>query len=115
MDGSADRADQQHSSTLGGKLAVLQPTSRDDSGVRRFSLKDGAVAVGTKSGRRIRRVRRLGRRYATASHAVLRIMHAWIWPVLTRDVGPVKGVTESGLRHAGAVILAKGVPPARSH
>ncbi|MBT2523852.1 universal stress protein [Arthrobacter sp. ISL-28] len=51
--------------------------------------------------------------YAAASHAALRIIHAWIWPLFTRDVAPVKGVAESGLRHAAEVILFEGVELAR--
>jgi nucleotide-binding universal stress UspA family protein len=47
--------------------------------------------------------------YAAASHAMLRIVHAWIWPLFTRDVGPVKGVADSGLRHSAEAILAEGV------
>jgi nucleotide-binding universal stress UspA family protein len=43
----------------------------------------------------------------------LRIIHAWIWPLFTHDVGPVKGVADSGLRHAAEVILSEGVEIAR--
>lgn len=51
----------------------------------------------------------LGGDYAVASQAVLRIIHAWIWPLFTHDVAPVKGVADSGLRHAAEEILAEGV------
>lgn len=51
--------------------------------------------------------------YALASQAVLRIIHAWIWPMFTHDVGPVKGVADSGLRHAAEAILSEGVEVAR--
>ncbi|APX00546.1 universal stress protein [Arthrobacter sp. QXT-31] len=46
--------------------------------------------------------------YATAARTGLRIIHAWIWPLFTQDVGPVKGVADSGLRHAAEVILDEG-------
>lgn len=51
--------------------------------------------------------------YATASHAVLRIVHAWIWPMFTHNVGPIKGVANSGLRRAAEDLLAEGEELAR--
>lgn len=51
--------------------------------------------------------------YAQASQAAVRIIHAWIWPLFTHDVGPVKGVADSGLRHAAEEILSEGVELAR--
>ncbi|UZX01315.1 universal stress protein [Arthrobacter sp. CDRTa11] len=51
--------------------------------------------------------------YAAASQAVLRIIHAWIWPMFTHHVGPVKGVADSGLRRAAEDLLAEGVELAR--
>lgn len=44
---------------------------------------------------------------------MLRIIHAWFWPMFTHDMGPVKGVGDSGLRHAAEVILTEGVELAR--
>jgi nucleotide-binding universal stress UspA family protein len=46
--------------------------------------------------------------FATASGARLRVVHAWIWPLFTQDVGPVEGVADSGLRHAAEVIVKEG-------
>ncbi len=51
--------------------------------------------------------------YAAASGAALRIVHAWIWPLFTQDLGPVKGVEGSGLRHAAEMILSEGAGLAR--
>jgi nucleotide-binding universal stress UspA family protein len=51
--------------------------------------------------------------YAGVSRAAVRIIHAWIWPLFTHDVGPVKGVADSGLRHAAEDILSEGVELAR--
>jgi nucleotide-binding universal stress UspA family protein len=42
------------------------------------------------------------------------VVHAWIWPVFTKKLGPVKGVEGSGLRHAAEVVLAEGVELARA-
>lgn len=48
--------------------------------------------------------------YAVASQSVdVRVIHAWIWPLFTHDVAPVKGVADSGLRHAAEEILSEGV------
>ena len=44
---------------------------------------------------------------------LLRVVHAWVWPVFTKNLGPVKGVAGSGLRHSAEAILAEGVELAR--
>lgn len=54
-----------------------------------------------------------GAEYAAASSAVLRIVHAWIWPIFTHNVGPVKGVADSGLRRAAEAILSEAEELAR--
>jgi nucleotide-binding universal stress UspA family protein len=41
------------------------------------------------------------------------VVHAWVWPVFTKNLGPVKGVEGSGLRHSAETILAEGVELAR--
>jgi nucleotide-binding universal stress UspA family protein len=51
--------------------------------------------------------------YAQSSQAVVRVIHAWIWPLFTHNVGPVKGVADSGLRHAAEEILSEGAGLAR--
>ena len=53
-----------------------------------------------------------------AGHAVtrrlpLKVVHAWVWPMFTKDLGPVKGVAGSGLRHSAEAILAEGLALAR--
>jgi nucleotide-binding universal stress UspA family protein len=53
--------------------------------------------------------------YAAASQAVVRVIHAWIWPLFTHDVAPVKGVADSGLRHAAEAILSEGVELAQEY
>lgn len=52
---------------------------------------------------------RWGLAYAVASQARVCIVHAWIWPLFTHDVGPVKGIADSGLRHAAEEILSEGM------
>lgn len=47
--------------------------------------------------------------HAAAEHLKLRVIHAWIWPMFTKSVGPVKGVAGSGLRHSAEAILQEGI------
>lgn len=51
--------------------------------------------------------------YAATLQAPLRVIHAWVWPVFTKKLGPVKGVEGSGLRHSAETILAEGIGLAR--
>ncbi len=51
--------------------------------------------------------------YAATLQAPLRVIHAWVWPVFTKKLGPVKGVEGSGLRHSAETILAEGIELAR--
>ncbi|MDQ0821197.1 nucleotide-binding universal stress UspA family protein [Arthrobacter sp. V4I6] len=71
------------------------------------------VAVGYDGSDPSKLALRWAAEYAMPSKAVLSIIHAWIWPIFTHDVGPVKGVADSGLRHAAEAILSEGVELAR--
>ena len=42
------------------------------------------------------------------------MVHAWVWPMFTKKLGPVRGVEGSGLRHSAEAILAEGVDLART-
>jgi nucleotide-binding universal stress UspA family protein len=53
-------------------------------------------------------------RHAAATNSSLKVIHAWVWPVFTKNLGPVKGVAGSGLRHAAEATLAEGVELART-
>ena len=81
-----------------------------------------AVTRGAASRHRRRRLQRvrvrptrrpLGRRPRRPTGLALRVVHAWVWPMFTKDLGPVKGVAGSGLRHSAETILAEGVGLAR--
>ncbi|AOT03211.1 universal stress protein [Arthrobacter sp. U41] len=52
--------------------------------------------------------------YAAAGGHRLRVVHAWVWPMFTKKLGPVEGVEGSGLRHAAEAILAEGIELART-
>lgn len=52
-------------------------------------------------------------RQAVAENRGLHLVHCWLWPLFTRNLGPVPGVANSGLRHAAEAILQRGVDEAR--
>ncbi len=47
-------------------------------------------------------------RYAQRSSLPLTVVHCWIWPLFTHNLGPVRGVEGSGLRHAAETALEEG-------
>lgn len=74
----------------------------------------GVVAVGYDGSDSARLAVRWAARYTADRHLCLRVVHAWVWPVFTRNLGPVRGVAGSGLRHSAEAVLAEGVELARS-
>ena len=72
------------------------------------------VAVGYDGSEAAQAAVRWAAEYAAAGGYRVRVVHAWIWPVFTKKLGPVKGVEGSGLRHAAEVVLAEGVELARA-
>lgn len=48
-------------------------------------------------------------RQASAAKLPLVIVHCWVWPLFTQDLGPVAGVKDSGLQHDAEKIAAEGV------
>ena len=74
----------------------------------------GTVAVGYDGSETAQQAVAWAVTYAAAAGLNLRVVHAWVWPVFTKNLGPVKGVAGSGLRHSAETILAEGVELARS-
>src|SRR4051794_12383324 len=74
----------------------------------------GTVAVGYDGSETAQQAVTWAVAYAAAAGLNLRVVHAWVWPVFTKNLGPVKGVAGSGLRHSAETILAEGVELARS-
>lgn len=72
------------------------------------------VAVGYDGSESARQAVQWAAEYATAVNAPLRVVHAWVWPVFTKNLGPVKGVEGSGLRHSAEAILTEGIDLARA-
>lgn len=74
----------------------------------------GIVAVGYGGSEAAQLAVRWAAGYAVAAGLSLRVVHAWVWPVFTKNLGPVKGVAGSGLRHSAEAILAEGLDLARA-
>ena len=72
------------------------------------------VAVGYDGSEAAHEAIRWAAEYAAAGKYRLRVVHAWVWPMFTKKLGPVKGVEGSGLRHSADAILAEGVELART-
>lgn len=71
------------------------------------------VAVGHDGSATARQAVRWAAGYAAAAQSPLLVVHAWVWPVFTKNLGPVKGADGSGLRHSAEAILAEGIELAR--
>ena len=74
----------------------------------------GTVAVGYGGSGAAQLAVRWAAEYAAAAGLDLLVIHAWVWPVFTKNLGPVKGVAGSGLRHSAEAILAEGIELARA-
>lgn len=53
-------------------------------------------------------------RHATLLDCELQVVHCSLWPLLTNDLGPVKGIPGSGLQHQAQAILDQGEAEALS-
>jgi len=73
-----------------------------------------AVVAGYDDSDAARLAVRWAARYAAATKRSLEVVHAWVWPVFTSNLGPVGGVSGSGLRHAAEAIRDAGAALARS-
>lgn len=72
------------------------------------------VAVGYDGSEAAQDAVRWAAEYAAAGNYRIRVIHAWVWPMFTKKLGPVRGVEGSGLRHSAEAILAEGVDVART-
>ncbi|KRE81743.1 universal stress protein [Arthrobacter sp. Soil763] len=72
-----------------------------------------AVAVGYDGSESSQLAVRWAAEHAAVRGMSLRVVHAWVWPMFTKDLGPVQGVAGSGLRHSAETILAEGIGLAR--
>jgi nucleotide-binding universal stress UspA family protein len=70
---------------------------------------DGEIVTGYDGSEASQLALRWAAGYALAAQVPLRLVHVWMWPLFTKDLGPVRGVSDSGLRHNAENILAQGV------
>ena len=73
-----------------------------------------AVVAGYDDSDSARLAVRWAARHAAATKRSLDVVHAWVWPVFTSNLGPVGGVSGSGLRHAAETIRDSGAAIARA-
>ncbi|MDN3935939.1 universal stress protein [Arthrobacter sp. YD4] len=73
-----------------------------------------AVVAGYNDSDSARLAVRWAARHAAATKRSLDVVHAWVWPVFTSNLGPVGGVSGSGLRHAAETIRDSGAAIARA-
>lgn len=71
------------------------------------------IVVGYDGSEQSQSAVRWAARQAQAEHRTLHLVHCWIWPLFTHDLGPVNGVADSGLKHSAEAILAEGLAVAR--
>lgn len=66
------------------------------------------VLVGYDGSEEAEKAVRWAARYAQRRSLTLTVIHCWVWPLFTRDLGPVRGVEGSGLRNAAIATLEEG-------
>lgn len=75
--------------------------------------KDMKIVVGYDGSDQSLQAVRWAASQAATEQRSLHLVHAWLWPLFTNDLGPVKGVADSGLRHSAEAIAAEGLAAAR--
>lgn len=75
---------------------------------------EGKIVVGFDGSEEARGAVIWAARQAAAEQRGLLVVHCWLWPLFTHDLGPVEGVADSGLKHAAELILEDGAAAARA-
>ena len=73
----------------------------------------GRIVVGYDGSPEAAQAVRWAARHAGERDCGLHVVHCSLWPELARDMGPVPGIANSGLRHSAETIVAEGVTIAR--
>lgn len=81
-------------------------TSGADFSVRGLERKP--VVVGYDGSENARKAVLWASRYAAVAHLPLMVVHAWIWPYFTQNLGPVAGIKDSGLRREAQRVVTEG-------
>ncbi|NUT70973.1 universal stress protein [Pseudarthrobacter sp. C4D7] len=69
----------------------------------------GSIVVGFDGSEEAAAAVRWAARHAHSAGASLHVVHASMWPLLTRHLGPIPGVSGSGLEQSAKSILEEGV------
>lgn len=72
----------------------------------------GSVVAGYDGSAEAAAAVRWAARYAWAAKRPLHVVHCSLWPLLTRHLGPVPGVSGSGLEQSAQAVLDEGVAQA---
>jgi nucleotide-binding universal stress UspA family protein len=67
------------------------------------------IIVGYDGSDGSQRAVRWAARHASATNIPLLVAHCSVWPLFTNNLGPVEGITDSGLQHDAEKTLAEGV------
>lgn len=74
----------------------------------------GTVVVGVDGSHEALLAVEVAAGWAARTASPLHIVHAWVWPLYTADVGPVEGVKDSGLKRAAEKVLEAATERARA-
>lgn len=74
-----------------------------------MTQESGSIVAGYDGSEEAAAAVRWAARCAQAAHSPLRVVHCSLWPLLTRHLGPVPGVSGSGLEQSAQAILDEGV------
>ena len=67
------------------------------------------IVVGYDGSDGSQRAVRWAARHASATGLSLIVVHCWVWPFFTNDLGPVEGVKDSGLQNEAERIASEGL------
>jgi nucleotide-binding universal stress UspA family protein len=73
-----------------------------------------SIVVGYDGSAEAEEAIRWGAEQASLRGCPLQVVHCSLWPLLTKNLGPVPGVADSGLEHAGQATLDEGVAHAKA-
>lgn len=75
---------------------------------------NGAIVAGCDGSAEALAAVRWAAHQAHLRDCALHVVHCSLWPLLTRKLGPVPGVADSGLEHSAQAILEEGVAAAQA-
>lgn len=80
----------------------------EDAGTSADQVQRKPVVVGYDGSDGAKRAVLWAAHYASAAQLRLVVVHCWVWPLFTHDLGPVTGVQDSGLRREAEKLADEG-------